>query len=214
MTLLTLLFSYAYECRTTQHDPTPESAWTLSVLTPAFAALDPAPYSPDSPPPDLSAFSADELIVTLSSSYRRALAFPLYRSWALAEQCRADVAELLGNGKRAIARCLLEMKHILDHHEIYYVYSKVWVDDFCVWTLAYARCASHTCLGIRALTCGVSDETLRSLAASVRSLKMEKRTVGWDLDELEASALQAMGRESDSDDESEDEIERMLPAPL
>ncbi|EPT05845.1 hypothetical protein FOMPIDRAFT_1026741 [Fomitopsis schrenkii] len=197
LTLLTLLFSYAYECRTTQHDPTPESAWTSGVLTPAFTALDPAPYSADSAPPDLHAFFADELAATLSSSYRRALAFPLYRSWALAEQCRADVGELLESGKRVVVRCLLEMKHILDHHEVYYVYSKVWVDDFCVWTLAHA-----------------SDDTLRKLAAAVKSLKMEKGMVGWDLDEIEASAREAMEREPDSDDESEDEIERMLPAPL
>ena len=71
----------------------------------------------------------------------------------------------------------------------------------------------------RALVCQcayskVSDETLRTLAASVKALKMEKRMVGWDLDELEASARETLEREPDSDDESEDEIERMLPAPL
>lgn len=38
-----------------------------------------------------------------------------------------------------MTRCLLGMKHVLDHHEVYYVYSKVWVDDYCVWTLAYTR---------------------------------------------------------------------------
>lgn len=148
MTLLSLLFSYAYECRTTQHDPTPESAWTLGVLTPAFTALDPAPYSTEPAPPTLDAFSSNELVATLSTSYRRALAFPLYRSWALAEQCRADAAALLENGKRIVARCLLEMKHILDHHEVHYVYSKVWIDDFCVWTLAYARFVTPTRVGL------------------------------------------------------------------
>ena len=35
----------------------------------------------------------------------------------------------------------------------------------------------------------------------MKSLKMEKRMVGWDLDELEASALEAMERVPDSDDE-------------
>ncbi|TFY59537.1 hypothetical protein EVJ58_g5721 [Rhodofomes roseus] len=197
LTLVTLLFSYAYDCRTTQHDPTPESAWTLSVLTPAFSALDPAPYSADPPPPNLSSFSTPELSATFAASYRRALAFPLYRSWKLAERCRADVAALLGRGKRVVARCLFEMKHVLDHHEVYYVYSKVWTDDFCVWTLAYA-----------------SDETLRELAAAVKLLNMEKAMIGWDIDDLEGSAREAMEREPDSDDESESEIERMLPAPL
>jgi protein SHQ1 len=77
-------------------------------------------------------------------SYRRSLAFPLYRSWILAEACRMDIAQLLSNGKRTIVRCLLEMKNVLDHHEVYYVYSKIWLDDFCMWTLAYARYAVHT----------------------------------------------------------------------
>lgn len=140
LTLLTLLFSYSYESRTTQGDPTPESAWTLASLTPAFSALDPAPYDQAqscSTAPD--AFAEAELASVFTASYRRSLAFPLYRSFALAEACRADVAGLLSRGKRLIARCLLEMKDILDHHEVYYVYSKIWIDDFCVWTLAYAK---------------------------------------------------------------------------
>ncbi|KAI0807205.1 SHQ1-domain-containing protein [Fomes fomentarius] len=140
LTLLTLLFSYAYETRTTQHDPTPESAWTLATLTPAFSALDPAPYVHDHPPAGGSSpFTEGELAATFAASYRRALAFPLYRSFTLAEACRADVARLLARGKRVVARCLLEVKDVLDHHEVYYVYSKIWVDDFCVWVLAYAR---------------------------------------------------------------------------
>ena len=139
LTLLTLLFSYAYETRTTLHDPTPESAWTLATLTPAFSALDPPPYHSTQPPADVSSFTDAELATTFAASYRRALAFPLYRSFALAEACRADVARLLARGKRVVARCLLEVKDILDHHEVYYVYSKIWVDDFCVWVLAYAR---------------------------------------------------------------------------
>jgi protein SHQ1 len=135
LTLLTLLFSYAYESRTTRQDPTPESAWTISTLTAAFSALDPPPYSTCS----LSSLSDSELFATLMPSYRRSLAFPLYRSFALAEACRMDVSDLLLKGKRTIVRCLLEMKHILDHHEVYYIYSKLWVDDFCVWVQACAR---------------------------------------------------------------------------
>jgi len=142
LTLVTLLFSYAYESRTSQHDPTPESAWTICSLTPAFSALDPPnPELPYSPVAVLNpnTFSSQELIATFIPSYRRSLAFPLYRSFALAEACCFDVSQLLLRGKRTVVRCLLEMKHILDHHEVYYVYSKVWVDDFCSWTQASAR---------------------------------------------------------------------------
>ena len=138
LTLLTMLFAYAYDSRTTQHDPTPESGWTISTLVPAFSALDPPSYLSSMQTPS-EPFALPELVATFTASYRRALAFPLFRSFALAEACRADVARLLARGKRVVARCLLEVKDVLDHHEVYYVYSKIWVDDFCVWVLAYAR---------------------------------------------------------------------------
>lgn len=80
------------------------------------------------------------------------------------------------------------MKKILDHHDVYYVYSKIWVEDFCVWAQAYA-----------------SDDSLNKLAKSVESLKMEKSQLGWDLQNLEAATRWAQDRDSDSDDESDDD---------
>ena len=88
---------------------------------------------------DPLSFSVDELHEALIPSYRRSLGFPLYRSFILADACRLDTALMLSKGKRTVLRCLLELKHILDHHEVYYVYSKIWVDDFCVWVQASAR---------------------------------------------------------------------------
>ncbi|EKM49118.1 uncharacterized protein PHACADRAFT_154682 [Phanerochaete carnosa HHB-10118-sp] len=192
LTLLTLLFAYAYESRTTQLDPTPESGWTISSLVPAFSALDPPPYSPTS---HLSpeTFDLSEMAATFTVSYRRSLTFPLFRSWVLAERCRADVAAFLRAGRRSVVRCLLEIKDILDHHEVYYVYSKIWVDDFCVW---------------------VQSARYAQLADSVASLKMEKSYIDWNLEELERLTQEDLERSTDSDDESEDEVERMLPAPL
>ncbi|TFK55236.1 SHQ1-domain-containing protein [Heliocybe sulcata] len=189
LTLLSLLFSYAYESRTTQRDPTPESAWTICSLTPAFSALDPPPYLPSCSPSEeersATRFSAPELASTFTASYRRALAFPLYRSWALVEACRSDVSSFLLAGKRTVTRCLLELKHILDHHDVYYVYSKIWVDDFCTWVQAYA-----------------SDEVMKDLGRCVESLRMEKDMIGWDLKDLEEVVRGATQREPDSDDES------------
>jgi protein SHQ1 len=147
LTLLTLLFSYCYDSRTTQHEPTTESPWTISILTPAFSALDPPPYDSNaneaSSAPDT--FASSEIISTLVPSFRRSLSFPLFRSFTLADECRKDVGRLLSRGKRTIFRCLLEMKDILDHHEVYYIYSKIWVADFCVWIQAYARCVVSSC---------------------------------------------------------------------
>ena len=123
-----------YDTRTTQHEPTPESAWTICSLTPAFSALDPPPYTADALTEITSSQAADVLV----ASYRRSLAFPLYRSFALAERCKKDVATILRLGRRTVTRCLLELKEILDHHEVYYVYSKIWVTDFCVWIQTHA----------------------------------------------------------------------------
>ncbi|KAF5386804.1 hypothetical protein D9615_001853 [Tricholomella constricta] len=191
LTLLTVLFSYAYESRTNQHDPTPESAWTLSILVPAFSALDP----PDAPASiaDPLVFSTGELAGTFVTSYRRSLAFPLYRSFVLAEACRKDVAQFLSRGKRIVVRCLLEMKKILDHHEVYYVYSKVWLDDFCVWVQAYA-----------------SEDILVGLGKQVAELKISKSSINWRLEALEAATQEVEDRESDSDDEDSDDSASVL----
>ncbi|KAG6841663.1 hypothetical protein C0991_008301 [Blastosporella zonata] len=190
LVLLTILFSYAYESRTNQLDPTPESAWTLSTLVPAFSALD----FPDHLPASLvdpSQFTADELCQTFAASYRRSFAFPLYRSFVLAEACRADVTGFLSGGKRTVVRCLLAMKTILDHHEVYYVYSKIWLDDFCVWVQAYASGQNRAS----------SEDILVALAKQVLDLKILKSSIGWRLEELEAATQEVEERESDSDDE-------------
>ena len=133
--LLTVLFAAAYDTRTTQGDPTPESAWTICALTPAFAALDPAPYTfpPSFPSPPQSTSDDLELQATFATSYRRALAYPLYRSWALAETCRRDVSALLIRGRRAVFRALLRIRQLLNKHEVYYVYARIWIDDLCSW---------------------------------------------------------------------------------
>ncbi|KAJ6551870.1 SHQ1 protein-domain-containing protein [Mycena capillaripes] len=134
--------------------------------------------------------SPSELTASLSQSYRQSLCFPLYRSFLLAEACREAVAALFPLRKRAIVRCLLETKFILDHHEVYYVYSKIWLADFCVWVQAPA-----------------SDDTLREIGAAVKILPIPKRPIGWVLELLEAATQEVQARQVDSDDESDEENE-------
>jgi len=205
LTLLTLLFAYAYDARTTQHDPTPESAWTIAALTPAFSALDPPPYLPQNKADTTTAgigvdFDFDdgalslELSETLIPSYRRALAFPLYRSWALADACKTDAAQFLLRGTRTALRCLLELRAILDAHEVYYVYSRIWLDDFCRWIQACAR-----------------EDTLIRLGEVVSDLSISKNSIGWDLVGLEQTVTTAKEGQPDSDDE---DVESERPALL
>ncbi|KAF8334055.1 uncharacterized protein EI90DRAFT_3145046 [Cantharellus anzutake] len=169
LTLVSILFSYCYDLRTTQHEPTAESAWTIATLTPCMSALDVAGTT------------------VLVRSYRRALAFPLYRNWLLCERLRKDVANILAAGQRAVTRALLEAKSILEHSDTYYVYSKMWMEDYCVW-----------------IQTGASDEALKKLSRDVTEVKISKSTIGWPLEELEEAVLDARRGEepeADSDDE-------------
>lgn len=64
---------------------------------------------------------------------------------------------------------------------------------FCVM-----MCGTDQCLS--------SDELLQELGSKLKTLKMEKSLIGWDLEELEAATRDAQERESDSDDESGDDL--------
>ncbi|KAH7912143.1 SHQ1 protein-domain-containing protein [Hygrophoropsis aurantiaca] len=188
LTLLTVLFAYAYDRRTTLNDPTSESPWTICSLIPAFSALDPPPYSPSDGTVVKSLVPDDiELASTMIQSYRRSFVFPLYRSFALAETCRKDVAALLARGKRSVVRWLLGLKRILDHHEVYYIYSKIWLDDYCVWAQT-----------------SLSDETLHELSQCLKDLTITKDMIGWDLEDLENATSAVLDRTTDSDDEDSD----------
>ena len=60
----------------------------------------------------------------------------------------------------------------------------------------------------------ISDQMLQILAAEVRAAIIEKRMLGWDLDELEYAAEEALERDPDSDDEEEDQVNSMTPGLL
>jgi len=178
-TLVSILFAFCYENRSNMNDPSSESAWTISALIPAFTALDVS--------------SATSLKESLRASYRRALAFPLYRSWKFCERCKLDVADILEGGTRTVLKYLLATKSILDQNDVYYVYSKIWLDDYCVWIQQEATGAY----------------ILSKLSKELRTLEITKNSIEWSLIELEMIAEE---RVTDSDDESEDEIEKMTPA--
>lgn len=96
------------------------------------------------------------------------------------------------------------MKNILDHHDVYYVYSKVWLDDLCVWTQAYARSVEcHNFIKSTDLFC--SDDVLTRFGTLVKNASITRESIGWDLDQLEAVVMQQLHegeqREVDSDDE-------------
>ncbi|KAG2186420.1 hypothetical protein INT43_002858 [Umbelopsis isabellina] len=85
-----------------------------------------------------------------------------------------DVYILFKLGKRAILKALLELKDTFDHHDIYYVYSKIWLDDYCIWIQRS------------------SENVLKTLAHELHHFTLSKALLDWDLEELEELARKMM----------------------
>lgn len=115
--LVDLMFAYSYNYRITEGEDNVESVWCVGKLSPTLSSLD----------------QFDTLKEVVISVYRRALTFPLYRNLELCDKVLQDVYMLFKLGKRGILKALLGLKDMFDHHDVYYIYSKLYLDDYCVW---------------------------------------------------------------------------------
>ncbi|GAA5805813.1 hypothetical protein HPULCUR_011339 [Helicostylum pulchrum] len=172
--LVDLMFSYCYNYRVTEGDNNVESVWCIGRVSPAISSLDQFTVLKD----------------VMISCYRRALTYPLYRNIALCEKVLQDVYIMFKLGKRAILKALLDMKYLFDHHDVYYVYSKIFLDDYCVWI-------QHS-----------NDNVLKTLAHELHHFKLEKNELGWDIEELEQIAEQMKDMEGDMEQENDQDMQR------
>ncbi|KAI9595561.1 SHQ1 protein-domain-containing protein [Syncephalis fuscata] len=171
--LVDIIFAYSYDHRISEGELTVESAWTLCKTSATLSSLE-------------SFTTLDEVMI---AGYRRALAYPLYRHWELTEKVWTDVYVLFKLGKRALLKALLAVKQMLDQHDIYHIYSQLYVTDYCIW-LQQAR-----------------DTTLRSLARELHQTKIEKDAIGWHLEALERLTLESENEEEEESEEEESEEE-------
>ncbi|KAG0098921.1 Hsp90 cochaperone shq1 [Podila epicladia] len=167
--LIDILFAYSYDLRVTEGDANIETAWTICKLSATMAALD----------------QFTTLRETLLASFRRSLAYPLNRNWTLANKVLQDVYVILKLGKRGILRALLAIKDVLDHDDIYYIYSKMFIEDYCVWIQS------------------ASDKVIRTLAHELHHFELQKSEIGWHLNELEQLAKETPEEEEEEDEEDE-----------
>ncbi|KAF9976360.1 Hsp90 cochaperone shq1 [Actinomortierella ambigua] len=169
--LVDILFAYSYNLRVTEGDNTVETPWTICKLAATMAALD----------------QFTTLRETVVAAFRRMLAYPLYRQWVLATKVLQDVYVLLRLGRRGVLRALLAVKDVLDHDDVYYIYSKMFIEDYCVWIQT------------------ASEKVLRTLAHELHHFEIQKSEIGWHLDELEALAREPPEESEDEDDDDDDD---------
>lgn len=160
--LVDILFAYCYNSRSTEGEDTVESAWTICRLSGTLSALD--------------TYSNIEAVMT--SCLRRSLSFPLYRSFGLAEKVLQDLVVLFKLGKRALLKCLLQIKTLLSYHESMFLMDRIYLLDYCVWIQQ------------------VSPKKLASLASQLNHFKFTRDLCkGWDLDALENEAKERKATE-------------------
>ena len=123
--LTDILFAYVYDHILTDAEPTVESAWTVSILSASFSWLD--DWMDD-------AEKAERYVTNVvCSSMRRSLTYPYLRNLPLAITVWQHVSVIMRQGRRCVIRCLLQVRSILDHSELYYLSNKLFVDPYMAW---------------------------------------------------------------------------------
>ena len=177
--LMDVLFSYAYDHRTTDGDPTVESSWTVMILSPALSWLE--NYNPP----------YDTIQDVLVWSTRRSIIYPYLRNYNLSMKVVKDVAEILSRGRRTIIRCLLQVHSIMERSESHYLFNKLYIDPLICWI---QRCEE---LDVKAF----SNKVLESISSRE---SLTKSALDLDLDGLEQTLLADDDDDDDSDDTRDD----------
>ncbi|XP_022080311.1 protein SHQ1 homolog isoform X2 [Acanthaster planci] len=130
LSLVDIIFAYAYNIRTTLSEDSVESAWTICKLSPTLSWLD-------------WFTSLDEMVTVC---FRRALCYPLYRHWELTNKVFQDVKKIFALGRRRLLKCLLEVHRVLAADEPHYLLNELYITDYCVWvqTLSHNKITSLT----------------------------------------------------------------------
>ncbi|CDK25981.1 unnamed protein product [Kuraishia capsulata CBS 1993] len=146
-TIISILFAYCFDLRSGEGDTTVESGWNIGKLVPQIACLDSQLI------PSNNSTETNLLKISVITSTRRALSYPLVRCWELVQKVWEDVYYVLRCGKRGVIKLLLAAREPFRFHDVYYVYNLIWFEELLGW-----------CLGDDAF----NEATLRDLAHSLR----------------------------------------------
>ncbi len=174
LTLIDILFAYAYDHRTTYGDPTVESSWTVMILSSSLSWLDNfnPPY--------------DTTVDILRWNIRRSLIYPYLRVYSLSRKVIDDVCQIVIGGRRRILRCLLQVHRIMEKSESHYLFNKLYIDPLIGWT--------QQCEEIE-----VSEFGKELFMIAKHDVAIGKGNLGLGLVELENAYLESDGSDDDDD---------------
>ncbi|XP_034255496.1 protein SHQ1 homolog [Thrips palmi] len=117
LSLIDILYSYAYNVRSTMGENTVESAWAVNKLSGTLSWL--------------TSFNTLKEVVIVA--VRRSLCYPLYRHWDLSMKVLDDVKRILTLGKKQILKSLLELHALFSNSEPRYILNQLYIRDYCIW---------------------------------------------------------------------------------
>ena len=174
LSLADIMFAYAYDHITTGGDPSPESAWTIAILSPTLSWFEQYTLN-------------DKPMKSIVYSMQRSLIYPYLRYWPLAEIVARHVSQIFLGGRRVLLRCLLQTYRILEKTDTHYLLNKLYIHDFCVW--------------IQQVTDSELSDFANTLSKDIQLIR--KSNVDLELLPLESYALEANDADnSSSEDES------------
>ncbi|XP_046881166.1 protein SHQ1 homolog isoform X2 [Hypomesus transpacificus] len=161
--LVDVLLAYAYEVRTTEGEPTVESAWTIRKLSGTLCWLE--TYS-----------SLKEVLVAFG---RRVLCYPLYRHFSLVSAAVRDTALILQSGKACVLKCLLAIHSIFRKNDPAYILNDLYITDYCIW-IQKVKSAKVTALAdpLRNISLGKNDLELELEVLEVAAGLVEEEEKG------------------------------------
>ena len=132
LSLLDILFAYAYDYRTTGGDPTVESSWTVAILSPTLSWFD-TYNAAEAADATEAAICIDTPADVLLWCIRRSLVYPYLRSYNLGAMIANDAISILQGGRRIVLRCLLQLRKIFENSTGHYLLNKLYIDPIIFW---------------------------------------------------------------------------------
>uniref|UniRef100_A0A1I8BS55 Protein SHQ1 homolog n=1 Tax=Meloidogyne hapla TaxID=6305 RepID=A0A1I8BS55_MELHA len=118
LSLVDIIFGFAYDFRTTLGEHSVESGWTISKLSPSLTFL----------------VKWSNMQEAMSSTIRHSLVLPMIRNWELSLKVLQDVQTIIENGCSSILHVLLTTRRIFNRSgEFRYLLNQLFIDDLCLW---------------------------------------------------------------------------------
>jgi protein SHQ1 len=202
--LLDILFAYVYDHLLTQGDATVESAWTISTLSCSLSWLDNSRGLTSSSDPQSGGVGD-----VVTASLRRTLIYPYFRNLEFGVHVWNQVCEILqfrSDATKCVIRCLLQVRTILEHSELYYLGNKLYIDPYLTWLQRRTAPIPSESLvkHIRHTINGQSTSSLKE-TIGLRLIESEQLLLNEDDEANDTSDGENSASTSGDDDDSDDE---------